>query len=300
MIVVDWGTTNLRAYLCREDGSITARVERPHGIKTVAAGQYQEILQQVLCELDAIDEPVYICGMAGARGGWVEAPYCRTPVSMTELQAGLIPLPAPSQGVLVPGIKTSADDGTLDVIRGEEIQVFGALRSLGQKDVLICLPGTHSKWVSVKNHRIVGFMTFMTGDIFAGLGGTILNCHSEDDFFQQAFEGGITASKQTRGGLLHQLFTARTKMLAGDLDEEQISSFVSGLLIGHELSEAERFCADAGEVVIIGSDKLSQRYRFALEERSVKVELINSDIATCSGVAALHRLLHEESENAEF
>lgn len=89
-------------------------------------------------------------------------------------------------------------------------------------------------------------------------------------------------------------------MLAGDLDEEQVSSFVSGLLIGHELSEAERFCAAAGEVVIIGSDKLSQRYQLALEERSLKVELLGSDIATCSGVAALHRLLREESENAEF
>lgn len=291
MLVVDWGTTNLRAYLCRDDGFITARTELERGIKAVAAGQYPEILQQLMTELGvSAEEPIYICGMAGARGGWMEAPYCETPVAMTALKAGLLPLPEPLQGFLVPGVKTIASDGSLDVIRGEEIQVLGALKKLGLEDALICLPGTHSKWVQVRNRQIVAFMTFMTGDVFQALEQTILNCRAEDKFSAQAFLSGLTESQQTGGGLLHQLFTARTRMLAKSLKEEQVSSFVSGLLIGHELKEAEIFREAVSQVVIIGSDRLCLRYRMALEQASVTVETLGSDVATCSGVAALCQL----------
>lgn len=301
MLVVDWGTTNLRAYLCREDGYITAKIELAQGIKSVAAGLHPAILQQILSELDvAADEPVYVCGMAGARGGWIEAPYCETPVSLPALKADLLPLPTPSQGFLVPGVKTLASDGSLDVIRGEEIQVFGALRKLGLKDALICLPGTHSKWVSVKNQQINAFMTFMTGDLFAALNATILNCRSEDKFFEPVFLSGMAESQQTSGGLLHQLFTARTRMLAGDINEEQVSSFVSGLLIGHELNETETFRGEGEQIVIIGSDNLSLRYQVALEQRSLNAETLSSDIATCAGVAALHQFNCEDSDDTDL
>lgn len=291
MLVIDWGTTNLRAYLCRSDGLVTARAELEQGIKTVAAEQYPRVLQQVLTELGvAVDEPIYICGMAGARGGWIEAPYCETPVAMTALKTNLLPLPEPYQGFLVPGVKTFSSDGSLDVMRGEEIQVFGALKKLGLDDALICLPGTHSKWVQVRDHRIVAFMTFMTGDIFQALGQTILKCRAEDNFTAQTFLSGVMESQQTVGGLLHQLFTARTHMLAGNLKEKQVSSFVSGLLIGHELKETEMFRGADNQVVVIGSERLCLRYRMALEQAAVEVEMLGSDVATCSGVAALRQL----------
>ncbi|MDT8421353.1 MAG: 2-dehydro-3-deoxygalactonokinase [Desulfuromonadales bacterium] len=290
MLVIDWGTTNLRAYSCRDDGFIVARTELEQGIKVVAAGQYPTVLCQVSQELDLLpDETIYVCGMAGARGGWMEAAYCETPVAIKALKAGLLPLPEPFKGFLVPGIKTLSAGGILDVIRGEEIQVFGALRQLGLKDALICLPGTHSKWVQVRNRQIVSFMTFMTGDVFQALGQTILNCRAEDGFDEQAFLSGLTESQQTGGGLLHQLFTARTRMLAAELKNEQVSSFVSGLLIGHELKESEVCRRNDEKIVIIGSELLTQRYRIALEQASAAVETLGSDIATCSGIAALRQ-----------
>lgn len=291
MLVVDWGTTNLRAYLCRDDGFIMAKIALPQGIKTITASRYPLILQQIRAELDVSGtEPVYVCGMAGARGGWIEAPYCQAPASLEDLKGSLLPLPGVEQGRLVPGIKMLAADGTLDVMRGEEIQIFGALKKLDLNETQICLPGTHSKWVEVKDGQISSFMTFMTGDIFAGLNHTILNCRSEDPFGQQVFLRGLEASQQTSGGLLHQLFTARTRMLANELSEDQVSSFVSGLLIGHELRETELFRGAGGQVVLIGSDSLCLRYQVALAQASLKVETLGSDIATCTGVAALHQL----------
>lgn len=290
MLVVDWGTTNLRAYSCRDDGCIDAGTELQQGIKVLAAGQYPDVLRQILKELGLPpDEAIYVCGMAGARGGWMEAAYCETPVAIKALKSVLLPLPEPFQGFLVPGIKTLSADGTLDVIRGEEVQIFGALRQLGLDDALICLPGTHSKWVQVRNRQIVSFMTFMTGDVFQALGQTILKCRTEDRFDERPFLSGLSESQQTGGGLLHQLFTARTRMLAANLKEEQVSSFVSGLLIGHELKESEVFRSENEKIVIIGSELLSQRYRVALEQASAAVETLGSDIATCSGIAALRQ-----------
>ena len=54
-------------------------------------------------------------------------------------------------------------------MRGEETQILGVLAASGRGDGLFVLPGTHSKWARVEAGRIVGFATFMTGEVFAAL-----------------------------------------------------------------------------------------------------------------------------------
>ena len=49
-------------------------------------------------------------------------------------------------------------------MRGEETQILGC-----GVEGTICLPGTHSKWVEVKNGRIERFSTAMTGEVYAVL-----------------------------------------------------------------------------------------------------------------------------------
>ncbi|MCW8892747.1 MAG: 2-dehydro-3-deoxygalactonokinase [Deltaproteobacteria bacterium] len=296
MIVVDWGTSNLRAYLCREDGSIVSQTQTPQGIKAIQQNAYPQVLQSALQALGQnAHQPVYISGMAGSRGGWRETPYCTTPVSLQNIAARLLPLPEPFSGSFVPGARTMAADGTIDVMRGEEIQIFGALSKLKIHDAVLCLPGTHSKWVRTKNGQIIEFATFMTGDLFQALAHTILCCDSEAHFSQHAFKTGLDAVTQTGGGILHQLFTARTRVLEGVLAAEQVSSFVSGLLIGHELSQSTTYQKQNEAVVVIGSDNLCERYRLALEHFAVNPILLGSDVATCTGIAALNRVLQEGS-----
>ena len=291
MLVVDWGTTNLRAYLCKDDGAINKRVTDVRGIKTVAHKDYSLVMRDILSALDAEDAQIFISGMAGSRGGWQEVPYCQAPVDLSMIAKALMPLPQAFNGYLVPGVRMMAEDGTSDVIRGEEIQVFGAINSLGLDDALLCLPGTHSKWVQVRERRIQRFMTFMTGDLFQALGQTILSCKAEERLDSQAFLAGIDAVKVTSGGLLHQLFTARTRMLDKTLAESSVSSFVSGLLLGHELHQAEHFMVDQSKIIVIGSEQLVVRYQMALEHLLAQVEVLGSDIATCSGIAALRKHL---------
>jgi len=288
MIVIDWGTTNLRAYLCHKDGTILARESSPRGIKSLNRAEYPLVLSELISSFTGQEtEPVIISGMAGSKNGWIEAPYCQVPVSLAELGQGLIELPDNFPGYMVPGIKVVKSDQSSDVIRGEEIQVFGALAYLRLDSGVFCLPGTHSKWVQVSRACVTDFLTYMTGDVFQGLGQTILGCSSKDPFSSDAFVTGLNTATTSGCGLLHQLFTGRTRMLDGSLQEKDVSSFVSGLLIGHELNEAIAFVTTDDPVVVIGSDQLSEHYLMALKTRGIPAVSLGGDIATCKGIAAL-------------
>jgi phosphonate metabolism protein PhnN/1,5-bisphosphokinase (PRPP-forming) len=54
-----------------------------------------------------------------------------------------------------------------DVMRGEETQIAGFLALNPNWDGVICLPGTHSKWVHISAGEVVSFQTFLTGEMFA-------------------------------------------------------------------------------------------------------------------------------------
>jgi 2-keto-3-deoxy-galactonokinase len=54
-----------------------------------------------------------------------------------------------------------------NVMRGEETQLAG----IGESHAggLVCMPGTHCKWMSLEGGRVTGMSSFMTGEIFAVL-----------------------------------------------------------------------------------------------------------------------------------
>ena len=160
MIAVDWGTSSLRCYRLDGHGAIVDSRSSNEGILNVAPGKFPDVLQKQIEGWD--DAPIVMSGMVGSRQGWQEAPYVPCPAGFDEIAATLLEV---RQGVwIVPGVSCRDSAGVPEVMRGEEVQVLGA----GQ-DGLICLPGTHSKWVEVKNGRIERFGTFMTGEVYAML-----------------------------------------------------------------------------------------------------------------------------------
>ena len=295
MIVVDWGTTNLRVFACADDGTILKSVQSGQGIKSVPKGSFGTVLTQVLNELDERSNlPVFVCGMAGARGGWLEAPYCTTPISLEDIVANFSPLPEKFGGYLLPGARTLSPAGMNDVMRGEEIQIFGGISHSGIQNGMLCLPGTHSKWVRVRDRQIVDFATFMTGDIYQALSHTILAGNIEAPHCPEAYELGLDMSANGDCGLLHQLFTARMQMLDGGLVADQIPSYVSGLLIGHELAETVSLRDSNEPVVLIGAEILCRRYQDAFNYFGIDGITLESSTAICTGVAALRSLLQGE------
>src|SRR5262249_43138281 len=72
----------------------------------------------------------------------------------------------------------------------------------------------------------------------------------------EGFDQGVERSAEP-GGLLHHLFGVRTLGLAGRLDSSQSASYLSGLLVGHEVRNAMNA---ATPVTVIGATTLVALY----------------------------------------
>ncbi|MBR0680694.1 2-dehydro-3-deoxygalactonokinase [Roseomonas eburnea] len=268
MIGVDWGTSSLRVYRLAPDGTALSHRCTPRGILTVEPGGFPDALREVVGDwITAGERRVLLSGMVGSRQGWVEAPYLPCPAGVEEIAAATIQVPFDGAEVrLVPGVSCRDRHGVAEVMRGEETQMIGVAERIGAAESSICLPGSHSKWARMAGGRVLGFTTHLTGEAFAALAGhTILarmmNPSSAHD--ARGFGRGVARAKQS-GGLLHHLFGLRAASLFAEMPEEEAASFLSGLLIGHEVAAALEEGV-APPVVLIGAEALTSRYAEALD-----------------------------------
>lgn len=288
VVAVDWGTSSFRAYRLDAQGAIVDRRETAGGILRVRGGDFAAAL---LAEVEDWlkqdpDALVILSGMIGSRQGWRELPYVDCPASLADIAAGLERVDwGEGEAWIVPGLLDESRAHQPDVMRGEETQVLGALSALGAQQGLICLPGTHSKWVRVDGGAIAGFATYMTGEVYDLLQGhSILSrlmtkgAVNADRWFLE----GVTLAQE--GGLLNRLFTARSRVLAGDLPEAEVRSYLSGLLIGDELASA---LTEADRTVhLLGAPALTALYEAALTRLGHEVVVLEAD-AVAAGLFAL-------------
>ena len=180
MIGVDWGTTSFRAFRLGPDGAVLDRRSAAAGILQVGATGVRGGAARSRSGrgLRRAKSQVLLSGMVGSRQGWVEAPYLPCPAGPAELATALTEIPFEGARVrLVPGVSAEDASGVPEVMRGEETQIAGVLEAIGAEG-LVCLPGSHSKWVRIAGGRIAGYTTHLTGEAFAALSGhTILGPH---------------------------------------------------------------------------------------------------------------------------
>ncbi len=259
-IAVDWGTTNRRAYLVNKDGAREDEFEDGKGILSVRRGKFEAAIAQIRQRLG--ERPLLLAGMVGSNRGWVEAPYVPCPAGVEDLVHGLVRIG--DDVVIVPGVSLS--NGRCDVMRGEEVQLAGAVASGAiPSESLVCHPGTHNKWVEVAGGRIVSFRTVMTGELFSMLKhrsilSDILTGRTKDG---EAFRAGVRRGL-SGDGLTAELFEARARFLLGRLDKADAPSVVSGLLIGEDI-RAGLGAGRRSRVIVMGSPKLTALYSAALE-----------------------------------
>ena len=289
LIAIDWGTSSLRGARLDASGQVLAAREFPRGILTVPPGQFEAVFNELFGDwMQAPDALCLISGMAGSQQGWREAPYCPCPAGFAELGQHLLWL-RPGRIALVPGLSCLAEGAlrTPDVMRGEEVQIFGALRLTQRGSATLVLPGTHSKWVQVQDGQVREFRTFMTGEVFA-----LMSQHSilgktldlNGAFDEAVFLQGVAQSQQA-GSVLHHLFAVRTLGLFERLSAAQLPSYLSGLLIGEEL-RTQAASADSAPLILIGSEALTQRYSLALKMRGIACQRHGAE-ATWAGLFAL-------------
>ena len=293
-VAVDWGTSSFRLWLMNRAGDVLAESRSQEGMMAAARTGFPTVLQSHLDAVSAADHlPVVICGMAGARQGWVEAGYIDTPAPLASLLQRAIPVPGQPRDIrILPGIAQRHPKAP-DVMRGEETQLLGALDADGE--AVVCMPGTHSKWATVRGGTVERFTTFMTGELFSAISReTILSlavADADEAVDTQAFKSAVVAAFETPAFAANLLFQARSGQLLFGGTPASARERISGTLIGLELAAGLASDGARRGITLVASGSLGELYRLAFDTLSVAVQPIDSEDACRRGLAIAARAI---------
>ncbi len=293
-IGIDWGTTNLRAWAMAGD-SVLDVAARPLGMGALKRGEFEPALLETVGGwlADGRTMPVVACGMVGARQGWAEAPYVRVP-SPPFAAARFTRVATADPRIAVTIVHGMSQLDPPDVMRGEETQLAGLLALEPGFSGTACLPGTHTKWATLGRDRIIGFRTFMTGEMFALLKEQSILRHSvggETEPDDGAFAEAVTEAAAAPGALAAWLFSTRARGLVGTMRPAEALGRISGLLIGMEVCNMRAAWIER-PLALIGAPVLCNRYARALALLGATAPaIVDAERCTLAGLAAAHRLL---------
>ncbi|MBB4184146.1 2-dehydro-3-deoxygalactonokinase [Sinorhizobium terangae] len=289
---VDWGTTSFRLWLVGEDGAVLAERRSAEGMTTAAKVGFHAVLDTHLAATDAPGHlPIIICGMAGARQGWREAGYLDTPAALTAIAGNAICVPDVDRDIrILPGL-AQRDMRHPDVMRGEETQLLGAAGTLGTGRHLVCMPGTHSKWVRLNGDTVEGFSTFMTGELFDVVSRHSILSHALADggVFagnDPAFVEAVSESARNPALATNLLFSVRAGQLLHRLSATDAKARLSGTLIGIEIAGALATAGSIDGICLVASGPLGALYHAALQNQGLKVQHVDADDAVRAGLSA--------------
>lgn len=287
-IAVDWGTSNLRAWAMSGDGKVLAEGTSDDGMGKLTRDGFEPALLRLIGPWLDARPPVVACGMVGSRQGWCEAPYRTVPCTPLDMAAQVqAPVTDARLNVsIAPGLKQTSP---ADVMRGEETQIAGALQLMPGYDGVLCLPGTHSKWVHISAGEVVSFQTFMTGEMFALLSEASVLRHGMQGaagWDDAAFDSAVADALSRPERLGARLFSLRAEGLVAGLSPDSARARLSGLLIGTELAAAKPYWLGQ-RVTLVGAKKLSAAYVRALGLQGVEAERLSVTDCTLAGLASL-------------
>lgn len=288
-IGVDWGTTNLRLWIIDHNDRIVAEHSSEKGMSRLSSQEFEPTLLDIISEYlpDGEKTDIVICGMAGARQGWHEAPYVGVPARPSALKFVTVPTKDPRLHVsILPGLKV---EHPADVMRGEETQIAGFLADVPEFDGILALPGTHTKWVRIQNGLVVTFKTIMTGELFSLLTNSSILKHSvQSGWDWSEFEGAVNVAFKNPGDVTAHLFSLRAENLLQDTKSGKLRARLSGYLIGQELA-ATHSIWNGLPITIISQTELSELYRRALSIAGSQAQMLDGAELALEGLRAAHR-----------
>lgn len=290
-IAVDWGTTHLRAW-AMSGRDVLAEASSDQGMGRLAKDAFEPALVELVngwLSQGRVTE-VICCGMVGSRQGWCEATYRAVPCRVDGFQPVLAPVHEPRLRVhVLPGLSQSSPP---DVMRGEETQIAGFLALNDGWDGVICLPGTHSKWVHISAGEVVSFQTFLTGEMFSLLAQASVLRHSiaPDGWDAAVFDAAVSDAMSRPESLAARLFRLRAADLLNGTEPVAARAELSGLLIGAELAAARPYWLGQ-QVAVIGADAVASAYVAALAAQGVGATQAKAEAMTLSGLTAAYRAL---------
>lgn len=296
-IGIDWGTSAFRAYLYDADKQVVSekRVSN-RGISTLKQTEVGAYLQH---EIDAwinhfgADTPIIGSGMIGSDLGleWVD--YVSCPAHCMDLYKFARKTNKVKLNLwLVPGLSFNPREHEFDTMRGEETQVLGLGLDEAREDQLVCIPGTHSKWIHLRKGQVIAFRTALTGELFSSLKNSTL-VRGEQQWNQTAFELGVRKGTASQA-LLSNLFSVRSMSIFKAIAPAHAQSYMSGLLVASEIAEMREYFASvshSGNITIVGSESLIQSYASAFAMLQIPVDVVPAEVASTAGYFKLWRNL---------
>lgn len=295
-VAVDWGTSHLRAWAMGRDGPFAEAVS-DDGMGKLTRAEFEPALLRLIAPWLSGDQTIVVaCGMVGSRQGWHEAPYRATPCSPVEPGA-LVLVPTLDQRIkmmIAPGLMQL---NPADVMRGEETQIAGVLTLMPGFDGVICLPGTHSKWVHISAGEVVSFQTYLTGEMYALLSDQSVLRHGMvgGGWDDTAFDQGVADAIARPEKIAARLFTLRAESLISSLSSAAVRARLSGLLIGIELAAARPYWLGQ-KVILVGAAALASNYARALATQAVVAHRLDATTCTLSGLATARGILTKAAE----
>jgi 2-dehydro-3-deoxygalactonokinase len=292
-IAGDWGTSRLRLYLCDRAGQVLARGEGEGASVPDCAGRFTAAVAAWDKAHGAL--PAVLGGMVGSTIGWREVPYLKCPARPGGIAGAALRFDVAGRSIVIlPGLSCTGKTGAPDVMRGEETQILGALRlhpGLAKGRHIFCMPGTHAKWVAMADGAVIQFQTALSGELFE-----LLRRHSvlardggEVDLQNPAFLHGLEfARKNPDADLLYLLFSARSRVVTGEMAKGDAASYLSGLVLGKDIATARTLFDLEGPVQLIGTPSLAALYARALLAYDVKSVMIDGDRAALAGLVHAH------------
>lgn len=272
-ISCDWGTTNFRLKLVKSESlEIVEELATNKGVKVL----YDQCMaQQELNQTDFFanyllsqvqlfpkehqNRLIVSAGMITANIGLCELGYSDMPFKDTgaSFNSKTISTKNGLEILLISGVKSEQG-----MMRGEETQAIGLADYLDTESLLI-LPGTHSKHITYKDGFFTGLKNFMTGELFEIVSKKSILSNSilkTDKVIESQFIKGLKLGSE--GKLTESLFSLRANHLLGKTNKEENYYFLSGLLIGDELSYLKN---STKKVFLACPYPLSKLYEIALD-----------------------------------
>ena len=289
-VAVDWGTSSFRLWLVDRAGNVLGERRSHEGMMAAAKPGFATVLQSHLEAVGAAPGlPVIVCGMAGARQGWVEAGYVDTPAQLASILQHAVPVPGQNRDIrILPGI-AQRDPKAPDVMRGEETQLLGALGVDATDDAVVCMPGTHSKWVRVSGGTVDRFATFMTGELFDVISRETILSHAVTGAGEaediDAFKSAVMAAFKTPAFAANLLFQVRSGQLLYGGTPSSAREKISGTLIGLELAAGLAGEVPRTGITLVASGRLQMLYQLAFDTVAVSVRSIEAEDAVRRGLS---------------
>lgn len=306
-ICVDWGLSRFRAALCAFADGVSLVQDTLNGPGVMSSRRaIEETLFEMIapwtCDHGAV--PILLSGGVWSNIGWRNTPYLACPFDPQNLSSHCTTFEARGRDiVIVPGLECTNSFGEADTMRSEELQILGWLQSEQSGtagDRLMCLPGTHTKWVTIKDGRIQSFQTAVTGELYGLLSEhSILLAQNGEPAGQEiesddAFFLGVAAGREAGGNLSHALFSTRSRQLTGELDVDGAESYLSGMLIAADVMGAIESLQPLPEsVFLVGEPALCAHFSRALQAFGLKSETMDGNDAALRGFSVIFRDLYQ-------